>query len=94
MKFIVQWKGQPAVQQSAIDRFLKTGGRPPDNVTLLGRWHVIGEFTGVAIVEANDTSELAAWVLQWSDLFSFTSAPVLTDEELGAALTAHKAGSN
>jgi Protein of unknown function (DUF3303) len=93
MKFIVQWKGQPTMQQSAIDRFLETGGRPPGNVTLLGRWHVIGELTGVAIVEATDTSGLAAWVLEWGDLFSFTSAPVLTDEELGAALAAHKAAS-
>jgi hypothetical protein len=93
MKFIVQWKGQPAARQSAIDRFLKTGARPPANVTLLGRWHVIGEFSGVAIVEAADTSGLAAWVLEWSDLFSFTCAPVATDEELGAHLTAHKAAS-
>ncbi|MGV2289357.1 DUF3303 family protein [Trinickia sp. YCB016] len=94
MKFIVQWKGQPGVQQSAINRFLETGGRPPENVTLVGRWHVVGELAGVAIVEATDTSGLAAMMLQWGDLLSFTSAPALTDEELGAALTALKAASH
>lgn len=94
MKFIVQWKGQPSVQQSAIKRFLETGGRPPENVALVGRWHVIGELAGVAIVEATDTSGLAAWMLQWGDLLSFTSAPVLTDEELGAALAALNAASH
>ncbi|WP_118183326.1 DUF3303 domain-containing protein [Paraburkholderia phosphatilytica] len=91
MKFIVQWKGLPTVQASAIERFLETGGRPPAGVALLGRWHVIGELSGFAVVEAADTSGLAAWVLQWGDLFSFTSAPALTDEELGAALSAYKA---
>jgi hypothetical protein len=93
MKFIVQWTGQPATQQPAIERFMKTGGRPPDNVTLLGRWHAIGELRGVAIVEATDASGLAAWILQWGDLFSFTSAPALSDEELGKALAAHQAAS-
>ncbi|CAN0627481.1 conserved protein of unknown function [Burkholderia multivorans] len=93
MKFIVQWKGEPTIQQPAIERFMKTGGRPPDNVTLLGRWHAIGELSGVAIVEATDARGLADWVLQWSDLFSFTTAPALTDEELGAALAANQAAS-
>lgn len=91
MKFIVQWKGMPAVQQAAIERFLKTGARPPDNVTMLGRWHSIGELSGVGIVEATDASALVKWTLQWSDLFSFTTTPALTDEELGAALAAHQA---
>jgi RES domain-containing protein len=49
--------------------------------------------SGVAIVEATDASGLAKWVLQWGDLFSFTTAPALTDEELGAALAAHRANS-
>lgn len=89
MKFIVQWIGNPAVQQSAIERFMKTGARPPDTVKLLGRWHAVGELRGVAIVEATDAAALAAWTLQWSDILSFTSSPALSDEELGAALAAH-----
>jgi hypothetical protein len=93
MKFIVQWNGQPAAQQPAIERFVKTGGLPPDNVKLLGRWHAIGEFRGVAIVEATDTGALAAWVLQWGDVFSFEVAPALSDEELGAALAAFQGAS-
>jgi hypothetical protein len=93
MKFIVQWKGLPSTQNPAVERFLETGGRPPDNVKLLGRWHTIGELSGVAIVEATDASGLAQWVLQWGDLFSFTNAPALSDEELGAVLSAHRAAS-
>ncbi|TKC87690.1 DUF3303 domain-containing protein [Trinickia terrae] len=91
MKFIVQWKGQPSIQLSAIERFMKTGGLPPENVTLLGRWHAIGEIGGVAIAEAADANGLAAWLIQWGDLLSFTTTPALNDEELGAALAAYQA---
>ncbi len=93
MKYIVQWKGLPTTQRPAIERFLKTGGRPPENVQLLGRWHAIGELSGFAIVEATDASGLARWVLQWGDLFAFTCAPAMSDEELGATLAAHQAAS-
>ncbi|CAH2772827.1 MAG: unnamed protein product [uncultured Paraburkholderia sp.] len=93
MKFIVQWKGLPTTQRPAIERFLKTGGRPPESVELLERWHAIGELSGFAIVEATDASGLARWVLQWGDLFSFTCTPAMSDEELGATLAAHQAAS-
>jgi hypothetical protein len=91
MKFILQWSGEPAMQKAAIERFMKTGARPPENVRMLGRWHAVGELSGVAIVEAQDANALAEWVLQWGDIFSFHSAPALTDEELGAALGAYRA---
>lgn len=94
MKFIVQWKGEPAMQQAAIERFMKTGGQPPDNVKMLGRWHAGGEFRGVAIVEATDASAVAAMVMQWGDIFSFTTTPALTDEELGAVLAAQQRSAN
>jgi hypothetical protein len=93
MKFIVQWNGLPAAQQSAIERFMKTGGAlPPDGVTMLGRWHVIGELSGCAIVESNNTAAMSAWVLEWGDVFTFRILPVITDQELGAALAAFQAG--
>jgi hypothetical protein len=94
MKFIVQWNGQPSAQQSSMERFMKTGGLPPENVTMLGRWHAIGAFHGFAIIETTDTGALAAWVTQWADLLSFTIAPALSDEELGAVMAAHQALSN
>ena len=94
MKFIIQWSGEPAMQQAAIERFMKTGGRPPDNVTMLGRWHAGGEFRGVAIVEAPDASAVAVMVMEWSDIFSFRVAPALTDEELGAVIAAQQGAAN
>jgi hypothetical protein len=88
MKFIVQWQGQPTAQQAAIERFMKTGGQAPQNVTLLGRWHAVGQLKGVAIVEANDTAALGELMLQWTDLLSMSATPAATDEELGAVLAA------
>ena len=82
------------MQRAAIERFMKTGGQPPDNVTMLGRWHASGELRGVAIVEAADASAVAAMVTQWGDIFSFTTAPALTDEELGAVLAAQHQSAN
>lgn len=89
MKFIVQWNGQPTAQQSAVERFTKTGGAlPPDGITMLGCWHSIGELSGCAIVESDSTAPMAAWMLQWGDIFTFRISPAVTDEELGAALGA------
>jgi Protein of unknown function (DUF3303) len=90
MKFIVQWEGQPAAQQAAIERFMKTGGLPPDGIKMLGRWHAIGELRGIAIIEASDPAAMAGWTLQWGDIFSFDVAPAMSDEELGATLAAHQ----
>ncbi|WP_311541663.1 DUF3303 family protein [Paraburkholderia sp. MM5384-R2] len=41
-----------------------------------------------------DASAVAAMVMQWGDIFSFTTAPALTDEELGAVLAALQRPSN
>jgi len=88
MKFLVQWNGPPAAQQPAIERFMKTRGLPPDGIKLLGRWHTIGELSGCAIAESDDTAAMAAWMIEWGDVFSFKVTPAITDDELGAALTA------
>jgi hypothetical protein len=93
MKFIVQWSGKPDVRQPAAERLLSTGVLPPDNVRILGRWHAIGEFSGVAIAETTDASALVKLVHPWTDLFSFTISPALSDEELGATLAAFQAES-
>jgi hypothetical protein len=31
---------------------------------------------------------MAAWMLQWGDIFTFRISPAVTDDELGAALGA------
>lgn len=53
-----------------------------------------GRIRRKAIVEAADASAVAAMMIQWGDIFSFTTAPALTDEELGAVLAAQQRSAN
>ncbi len=39
MKYISNWKLPPSLIDTAVKKFLETGGAPPDGVNMLGRWH-------------------------------------------------------
>ena len=54
MLFIVSWSISSANRNSAIERFLKTGGAPPAGVKMLGRWHAVGGASGFGVAEASD----------------------------------------
>ena len=88
MLFIVSWTLESDSRNSAMERFLKTGGRPPEGVKMLGRWHAVGRGTGFAIAETNDLTLLQKWTLDWSDLMSMDVYPALTDEQSAALLAA------
>jgi hypothetical protein len=90
MKFIVQWSGLPTAENAVIERFMKTGGRPPESVKMLGRWHAIGGLHGVAIVESDDPQGMSEMALQWADLLSLNIYPAITDEDLGASLAKYQ----
>ena len=64
-------------------RFVNTGGKPPEGVKLLGRWHAVGRVVGFAIAESNDLAPMQKWALDWSDLLSLDVYPAQTDEEFG-----------
>ena len=91
MKFIVQWNGLPTAERSVIERFMKTGGKAPEGVNLLGRWHATAGLHGFAIVETDDVRGLSALAFEWGDLLTMSIVPAMTDEELGAALGKHQA---
>ena len=87
MLFVVQWSGPPAVRTAAVERYkrLKASARS-NGIKVHARWHSIAEPGGYAIIEADDASALAVWVIQWNDLFNFTLTPVTTADEHDAAL--------
>ena len=73
-----------SVRSQHRDRaILKTGGRPPEGIKMLGRWHDIGKISGTAIAETNDPTLMAKWALEWNDLFEMDVRPVITDEQAG-----------
>jgi hypothetical protein len=88
MLFLISWSGRPELRQAAIDRFLKTGGQPPEAVKVVGRWHTVGPISGFAVAESNDVAALQKWVLDWSDVLAMDVHPAITDEQLGSSLAA------
>jgi len=84
MKLMVTWKIAPAHMPSAVARFLKTGGSPPKDVKMLGRWHGTG--IGFALAECKDGKALYEWVAEWSDQLDMAVHPVVEDREAAAVL--------
>ncbi|MEP7363093.1 MAG: DUF3303 family protein [Acidobacteriota bacterium] len=80
MKFMVSWKLPQGTFQSAVQRFLATGGAPPKGVKMIGRWHG-ASMKGVAIAESNDAKAIYAWAATWGDLLEMDVTPCLDDTE-------------
>jgi len=55
-----------------------------DNIKLIGRWHDLSQFTGVAICESDDPQALANWALNWNAFLDVQITLVLDDEEARA----------
>jgi hypothetical protein len=88
MLFIVSWTISSENRNRAIERFLKTGGAPPEGVKMLGRWYAVGGAAGVGIAEASDAIPIQKWVLEWSDLMTMDVQVALTDEQMAPLLVA------
>ncbi|MCJ8162704.1 DUF3303 domain-containing protein [Acinetobacter zhairhuonensis] len=88
MLFIFKWSSRPENRNAAIERFLKTGGKPPAGVNMLGRWFVVAQQSGFAVAEADDAGLLQQWAMEWNDLLSMEVLPALTDEQAGPLMAA------
>jgi len=85
MKYLVQWTISQESSRSAVERFLQTGGKPPDGVTQLGRWFGLNG-TGCSVVEAADPKGVFALVSEWQEYLQISATPVLEDDEAGEIL--------
>lgn len=52
-----------------------------ENVKLIGRWHDLHRFEGVAIFESDDPAAVANWVLNWNGILDTDVTLVFDDEE-------------
>jgi len=86
MKFMMTFHWAPDKEQraEAIERFLRTGGLPPEGVQLLGRWTSADLGSGFDLLETDDAAKLTEFAYQWSDLMKLEIMPVLEDAELAA----------
>ena len=88
MKFMVNWRVQEDSRHEALKIF--SGMREEEAATefgdlnVIGRWHDLIGFTGVAIVETDDPDALTAWLLNWNNICDIESTPVLDDQEARA----------
>jgi hypothetical protein len=85
MKFISRWSLPQGSFDAAVERFLKTGGAPPEGVKMLGRWHGM-DGTGFAVSETTDAKAMYLWVSQWADVLDLTVTPCVEDAEAGEVM--------
>jgi hypothetical protein len=85
MKFMVTWRVHPEKRVEITKYWVGlTPAQRADcgpGVRLIGRWHNEAEYTGVAILESNDTAALFRYLMQWNPHMDMDVAPVLDDEE-------------
>jgi hypothetical protein len=89
MKFMVAWRVHPDKRQAAFTAFSQMTAEDDkkdmgNKIKLIGRWHDLSEFTGVAICESDDAQALASWVLNWNNVIDVKTVLVLDDDEARA----------
>jgi hypothetical protein len=87
MKYIVRWSIKENNFPAAVERFKTSDPQPTEGVTLLARWHEMGNGDGFSLVEATDPIALSRFILQWADLVDQQIFPVVDDAEIAQALS-------
>jgi hypothetical protein len=75
-------KGADAVGK----RFTAKGRMMPEGVSYEASWVDVTGTRCFQVMDAPDRATLEQWIARWSDLVDFEVVPVLTSQELGAAL--------
>jgi uncharacterized protein DUF3303 len=89
MKFMVRWRVHDNKRHDALKTFSQMTLKDDqtdmgERVKLIGRWHDLAGFTGVAIAESDDPQAIANWVLNWNSILDVEVTLVLNDEEVRA----------
>jgi hypothetical protein len=89
MKFMVSWRIHPDKRQAAFTAFSQMTAEDDkkdlgEKIRLIGRWHDLSQFSGVAICESDDPLALASWALNWNSVLDVETVMVLDDEEARA----------
>lgn len=86
MIFHIQYSLSNRNRDASQARFMKTGGLPPEGVTLTSRHHSVNGNKGFLIAESPDIEAIGKWIQDWSDLMTFEVTPVLTDEQVSGLI--------
>jgi hypothetical protein len=97
VKFLITWRVHADKRVDTQTAFAKmtpdddTADSGPD-VSVIGRWHNLGEGTGVAVCESDSADALYRWALNWAPVLDLTVEPVLDDAEARAVINAAYSG--
>ena len=89
MKFLVTWRVHEVERHNVLKAFSQMTAAADradmgDNITLIGRWHDLVQFSGLAICETDDPAAVHTWLLNWNHAIDAEVTPVLDDEETRA----------
>ena len=89
MKFMVTWRVHPDKRQAVFSAFSQMTPEDDkkdtgDKIKLIGRWHDLSSFSGVAICESDDPMAVASWALNWNSVLDLQTVMVLNDDEARA----------
>jgi hypothetical protein len=89
MKFMVTWRTHADKRQAVFNAFSQMTAEDDkrdmgDKIRLIGRWHDLSQFSGVAICECDDALAVASWALNWNNVLDLQTVVVLDDEEARA----------
>ncbi|NNM06680.1 MAG: DUF3303 family protein [Gemmatimonadetes bacterium] len=87
MKYITRWSIKEENFAAAVERFTTNDPQAPEGVTMLGRWHQMGNGDGFSLIEADDPVALSKFILAWADLVDQEVYAVVEDAEIGKALS-------
>ena len=92
MKFLITYSSTPSVREEGYKAFAQMSGADDaadhPGVTIIGRWHNVGQGSGLAICESSDAAAVHAWAFNWNKLLDVDVVPVLDDDECRALVRA------
>jgi Domain of unknown function (DUF3303) len=86
MKYMISVPLDSPTFKERVARFLETGGKPPEGVKMIGRWHALSGSEAFILAETDDPKGIYRWVTGWADLIEFDVVPVIDDDEAAAIL--------
>ena len=84
MKFMITWRIHEAQRHDAFKGFCEMTEEEDqadhgDSIRVIGRWHDLAGFTGVAICESDDAAAVANWCLNWNAVLDVDVKMVLSE---------------
>jgi hypothetical protein len=96
MKFLINGRIHEDKRHEALEAFSAMTAEDDladlGNVRLIGRWHDLVSFEGVAVCETDDPGAVSKWILNWNNVIDCDVTPVLDDDEARAIGRAKTSG--